>query len=114
MKTTLIALLFILAGSALYGQDTLTVHYKKNGKPTDKIEKSEYYIKVIHTEDRFYFQAFSTESDLLVQETELKSWDPLIEHGKTQQDTSKMGNCRTSGYLIQTKVTIPSIIQTQI
>ncbi len=83
MKTTLIALLFILAGSALYGQDTLTVYYKKNGKPTDKIEKSEYYIKVIHTEDRFYFQAFSTESDLLVQETELKSWDPLIEHGKT-------------------------------
>ena len=83
MKTTLIALFFILAGSALYGQDTLTIYYKENGKPTDKIEKSAFYLKVIHAEDRFYYQAFLTESDQLVQETELKSWDPLIEHGKT-------------------------------
>jgi TonB family protein len=83
MKTTLIALFFILTGSALYGQDTLTIYYKENGKPTKKIEKSAFYLKVIHTKDRFYYQAFQTETDQLVQETELKSWKPLIEHGKT-------------------------------
>jgi hypothetical protein len=98
MKTTLIALFFILAGSALYGQDTLTIYYKENGKPTKKIEKSAFYLKVIHTKDRFYYQAFQTETDQLVQETELKSWDPLIEHGKTTYYDKSSESFVATGY----------------
>lgn len=41
MKTTLIALFFILVGSVLYGQDTLTIYYKENGKPTEKQQKAD-------------------------------------------------------------------------
>lgn len=83
MKTISISLLFFIIVITSSGQDTLTIYYKKNGKPTGKIEKSEYYRKVINTGERYYFQEFLTESDKLVQESEIKSWEPLIENGKT-------------------------------
>jgi TonB family protein len=83
MKVVLTSTLLILIVNVLSAQDTLTIYYKKNDKPTRKINKSEYYRKVINTGDRYYFQEFLTESDKLVQESEIKSWEPLIEHGKT-------------------------------
>jgi len=83
MKAILTYILLFVIVSTSSGQDTLTIYYKKNDKRTGKIEKSEYYRKVINNVERYYFQEFLTESNKLVQETEIKSWEPLIENGKT-------------------------------
>jgi TonB family protein len=83
MKFILAYLLLFIIVITSSGQDTLTICYKKNGEKTGKIEKSEYYRKVINNGERYYFQEFLTVSNQLVQETEIKSWEPLIENGKT-------------------------------
>lgn len=83
MKTFLTYLLFFSVVISSSGQDTLTIYYKKNGKETKKINKSEYYRKVINNGDKYYSQEFLTESNQLVQESELQSLEPLIEDGLT-------------------------------
>ena len=67
----------------VFGQDTLTIYYKKNEKETKKINKSEYYRKYIHNDNKYIFQEFLTKSNQLVQESEILSWDPIIENGVT-------------------------------
>jgi TonB family protein len=82
MKKYITFLLFSIALTT-FGQDTLSFYYKKNGKETRRINKSEYYRKIIHNNDKYIFQEFLTKSNQLVQESEILSWDPMIENGIT-------------------------------
>lgn len=91
-------MLFILAGRRIVWAGHPNCLLQKKWQTNRQDEKSEYYIKVIHTEDRFYFQAFQQNRISWLRETELKSWDPLIEHGKTTY-FYKSGTLRRNRYL---------------
>ena len=98
MRIFLFNLFFLTAIIGSYGQDTLTIYYKNNGKKTRKIENSAYHIKVINSDNNYRFQQFLTESNYLVQESELKSWKPFIEEGLTTYFDKLSGQCIAKGY----------------
>lgn len=114
MKTILTSLLLFAILIASHGQDTLTIYYKKNGKQTNKPDKSVIYRKVITNGERFYFQEFITESKLLTQESEIKSWEPLVENGLTTYFDPISGDLIAKGYYQDGKLSGEWVIKTKI
>ncbi len=94
-------------------QDNLTIYFKKNGKQTTNPDKSVFYRKVIKKDERFYFQEFITESNLLTQESEIKSWEPLIEDGITTYFDKTTGYYIAKGYYRDGKLSDKWIIKTK-
>lgn len=95
------------------GQDTLTIHFKKNGQQTTNPDKSVLYRKVIKTDKRYYFQEFITKSNLLTQESDIKSWEPLIENGMTTYFDKTTGYYIAKGYYRDGKLSDKWIIKTE-
>lgn len=94
-------------------QDNLTIYFKKNGKQTTNPDKSAFYRKVIKNDERFYFQEFITESNILTQESEIKSWEPLIEDGITTYFDEITGHYIAKGYYRDGKLSGKWIIKTK-
>ncbi len=113
MRTILTSFLLFVIAIASNGQDTLTIYLKKNGKQTTNSDKSVFYRKVIKNDERFYFQEFITESNLLTQESEIKSWEPLIENGITTYFDKTTGYCIAKGYYRDGKLSDKWIIKTK-
>lgn len=53
---------------------------------------------MINSDGNYHFQQFLTESNYLVQESELKSWKPFVEDGLTTYFDKLSGQCIARGY----------------
>lgn len=81
-----------------FGQDTLTFYYKSNGKETENIAKAKYSKQVIHGKDKTQMRKALLETGKIIQESELKSWDPYIEDGLSIYFDSPSDLFRARGY----------------
>jgi TonB family protein len=100
VKTFVCYLLFLTLAMTSYGQDTLIFYYLKNGRETSNIDRSEYYRIVVNYGDRYSLQEFLTASNHLIQSSELKSWEPLIENGLTTYYDKASNQFLAKGYYL--------------
>lgn len=114
MKAFLTSLLLYTILITSHGQDSLTVYYKKNGSQTSKPDKSVFYRKVFKDGERYYFQEFITGSNILTQESEIKSWEPLIEDGLSTYYTITSGDIIAKGYYRDGNLSDKWLIKTNI